>query len=146
VIAAAARPSLRQALGSLSEPAFRRWFLSQALSASGTMTQGVGQAWLVLKLTGSGVDLGLMTACFFVPLLVGGPWAGTLVDRVDRRRLLITTQILFTVLAGLLAALTATGAALDALRDRGGNRSGKRTGQRSPPGLRVRARRQGTSG
>jgi MFS family permease len=110
VIAATARPSLRQALGSLSEPAFRRWFLSQALSASGTMTQGVGQAWLVLKLTGSGVDLGLMTACFFVPLLVGGPWAGALVDRADRRRLLITTQILFIVLAGLLAALTATGA------------------------------------
>jgi hypothetical protein len=86
VIAATARPSLRQALGSLSEPAFRRWFLSQALSASGTMTQGVGQAWLVLKLTGSGVDLGLMTACFFVPLLVGGPWAGAAFELVGSER------------------------------------------------------------
>jgi hypothetical protein len=54
--AASAGPSLRQAFGSLSEPMFRRWFLSQALSASGTMTQSVGQAWLVLKLTGSGVE------------------------------------------------------------------------------------------
>jgi len=108
--APSARPSLRQAFGSLSEPVFRRWFLSQALSASGTMTQSVGQAWLVLKLTGSGVDLGLMTGCFFVPLLLGGPWAGALVDRVDRRRLLIITQALFLALACLLAALTAAGA------------------------------------
>jgi MFS family permease len=102
------RPSLRQAFGSLSEPVFRRWFVSQALSASGTMTQSVGQSWLVLKLTGSGVDLGLLTACFFAPVLLGGPWAGALVDRVDRRRLLIVTQSLFLALACLLAALTAT--------------------------------------
>ncbi len=107
---AAARPSLRQAFGSLSEPVFRQWFVSQALSASGTMTQSVGQSWLVLKLTGSGVDLGLMTACFFAPLLLAGPWAGALVDRVDRRRLLIVTQSLFLAFACLLAALTAAGA------------------------------------
>ena len=74
------------------------------------MTQGVAQAWLVLKLTGSGLDLGLLGACYMLPVLAGGPWAGTLVDRFDRRRLLIATQSLFIVAAALMTALTSTGA------------------------------------
>ena len=73
------------------------------------MTQGVAMSWLVLRLTGNGVDLGLMTACTFGPLLVFGPYAGTLVDRFDRRRLLIVTQTLLLVLAALAATLIATG-------------------------------------
>ena len=66
-------------------------------------------SWLVLRLTGNGVDLGLMTACTFVPLLVFGPYSGTLVDRFDRRRLLIVTQTLLLLLAALAATLIATG-------------------------------------
>jgi len=73
------------------------------------MTQGVALSWLVLRLTGSGVDLGLMTACTFGPLLVFGPYSGTLVDRFDRRRLLIVTQTLLLLLAALTATLIATG-------------------------------------
>jgi MFS family permease len=88
---------------------FRWWFFSQVLSASGTMTQAVALSWLVLKLTGSGVDLGLITTFTFLPMLLAGPWAGAIVDRVDRRRLLIVTQSLFTALATLLAVLTAVG-------------------------------------
>lgn len=105
------RPDLRPALGSLREPVFRQWFLSQILSSSGSMTQGVALSWLVLKLTGSGVDLGLMTSCTFLPLFVLGPFAGRLVDRIGPRRVLIATQILFTVLSLLIAVLAATGAA-----------------------------------
>jgi MFS family permease len=103
------RPGLRQAFRSLESPEFRPWFLAQVFSASGTMTQGVAMSWLVLRLTGNGVDLGLMTACTFGPLLVFGPYAGTLVDRFDRRRLLIVTQTLLLVLAALAATLIATG-------------------------------------
>ena len=73
------------------------------------MTQGVALSWLVLRLTGSGVDLGLMTACTFLPMLILGPYGGTLVDRCDRRRLLIVTQTLLLVLAAALATLIATG-------------------------------------
>lgn len=105
-----APPPLGRAFGSLQAPAFRWWFASQVLSASGSMTQGVAQAWLVLKLTGSGLDLGLLGSCTMLPVLVGGPWAGALADRIDRRRLLIATQSIFIVLAGLLAALTWSGA------------------------------------
>jgi len=97
-------------LGSLRAPAFRWWFLSQVLSASGSMTQGVAQAWLVLRLTGSGLDLGLLSSLFMLPVLLGGPIAGAITDRVDRRRLLIVTQSLFILLAASLAILTATGA------------------------------------
>jgi MFS family permease len=95
----ARRPGLRQAFRSLESPEYRPWFFAQVFSASGTMTQGVALSWLVLRLTGSGVDLGLMTACTYLPLLVFGPYSGTLVDRFDRRRLL----------AALTATLIATG-------------------------------------
>jgi len=40
------------------------------------MTQGVAQAWLVLKLTGSGLDLGLLGACYMLPVLAGGRGPG----------------------------------------------------------------------
>ncbi|MGD0704879.1 MAG: MFS transporter [Trebonia sp.] len=102
------RPGLRQAFRSLESPEYRPWFYAQVFSASGTMTQGVALSWLVLRLTGSGVDLGLLTACTFGPLLVFGPYSGTLVDRFDRRRLLIVTQTLLLLLAGLTAVLIAT--------------------------------------
>jgi len=103
------RSRLSPALGSLRTPSFRWWFLSQVFSASGTMTQGVAQSWLVLRLTGSGLELGILGSCYMLPVLFGGPWAGALVDRVDRRRLLAVTQLLFILLAAALAALTFTG-------------------------------------
>ena len=79
------RPSLRRSFTSLAAPQFRGWFFSQVLSASGTMTQTVATAWLLLRLTGSSVDLGLMSTCTFLPVLLLSPHAGALVDRVDRR-------------------------------------------------------------
>ena len=62
---------------------YRWWFTSQILSASGTMTQAVAQSWLVLKLTGSAFWLALSVTVMFAPSLVGGAWAGSLVDRWD---------------------------------------------------------------
>lgn len=103
------RPSLRRSFKSLESPAYRSWFFSQVLSASGTMTQGVAVSWLLLKITGNGVDLGLLTACMFLPSLVLGPYAGALVDRVDRRRLLIATQFLLGLLAAASAAIIGAG-------------------------------------
>jgi MFS family permease len=94
---------------SLRVPVFRWWFTSQVLSASGSMTQGVGAAWLVLQLTGRGVDLAVLTTASLLPVLFGGAWAGALVDRVDRRRLLIFTQSTFTVLSAVLFVLTVEG-------------------------------------
>lgn len=74
------------------------------------MTQAVALSWLVLRLTGSGVDLGLLTTCSFLPMLVTGPWSGNLVDRSNRRRLLIVTQSSFIALSTLLGVVIAFGA------------------------------------
>ncbi len=71
--------------------------------------QRVAQAWLVLELGGSGTDVGLVTALQFLPLLVLGAWGGVVVDRVDKRRLLVATQSASGALALVLGILTATG-------------------------------------
>ena len=89
---------------------YRLFFIGQIVSVSGTWMQGIAQAWLVLQLTGSGAMLGLTTGLQFLPMLLFGPWAGVVADRVDKRRLLMVTQATAGVLALLLGALTATGA------------------------------------
>lgn len=73
------------------------------------MTQAVAQAWLVLQITHSALDLGIFGAVSWAPVLLGGAWAGVLVDRVDRRRLLIATQAIFIVLCAAQTALVGTG-------------------------------------
>jgi MFS family permease len=73
------------------------------------MTQAVAISWLLLRLTGNGVDLGLLSVCMFAPSLLIGPYAGTLVDRVDRRQLLIITQALLALFAAASAALIGVG-------------------------------------
>ena len=88
---------------------FRLYFWGQVVSVSGTWMQSLAQAWLVLKLTGSGTDLGLVTAVQFVPMLVGGPWGGVVADRVDKRRMLVATQASSGLLALVLGLLTAAG-------------------------------------
>lgn len=102
---------MRRSFQSLEEPAYRAWFFSQVLSASGTMTQSVAIAWFLLRLTGNSVYLGLMGTFTFLPVMVLGPHAGALVDRVDRRKLLVVTQSAFAVLAAAAAAIIAAGVA-----------------------------------
>ena len=100
----------RDTFKSLRSRNYRLYFLGQVVSVSGTWMQGIAQAWLVLQLTGSGAILGLTTGLQFLPILLGGPLAGVLADRVDKRRLLIATQSTAAGLALLLGTLTATGA------------------------------------
>lgn len=87
---------------------FRLFFLGQIVSVTGTWVQYVASAWLVLRLTGSGVALGVVSALNFAPVLVLGAWAGVLADRSDKRRILIATQTAFAVLALALWGLVAT--------------------------------------
>lgn len=91
---------------SLSTKNFRLYFIGQVISNSGTWMQSIAQALLVLRLTGSGVDLGFVLALQFLPLLLFGPSSGLLADRFDRRRLLIATQSLFAIQAFALGTLT----------------------------------------
>jgi MFS family permease len=86
---------------------YRLYFFGQTISLTGTWMQSVGQAWLVLRLTGSGVALGLTAALQFLPVLLFGPWGGLLADRVDKRKLVIGTQTAAGLLALTLGLLTA---------------------------------------
>ena len=87
---------------------YRLFFFSQVVSMSGTWMQSVAQSWLVLQITGSGVDLGITVGLQFGPVLFFGAWAGALADRVDKRRLLMATQSAAALFALILAALAFT--------------------------------------
>src|SRR3984885_11728954 len=90
---------------------FRLYFAGQVASASGTFVQQTAIGWLVLRLTGSAAELGLVLAVGGIPSLLFGPWGGTVADRVSLRGLLIGTQTAYGLLAGLLWALAAAGKA-----------------------------------
>jgi MFS family permease len=99
----------RRTFVSLTDRNYRAYFLGSAVSVSGTWMQRVAQDWLVLQLTHSGVALGLASALQFAPVLFLGAWGGAVIDRVDRRRLLLLTQVLSALLAAVLGLVTATG-------------------------------------
>ena len=101
--------ALGQALSSLRVPNYRRYAASQLVSLTGTWMQTTGQVWLVVQLTGSGLSLGLVLASQSLPMLLLAPYAGVLLERLDRRRTLLASQIVLGVLAGVLAALTLAG-------------------------------------
>src|SRR5436190_674363 len=88
---------------------FRRFFVGQAISVTGTWVQLVASAWLVLELTHNGVAIGVLAALTFLPILLFGAWGGTIADRFDRRKVLLLTQTLFAGLAIALGLLTVLG-------------------------------------
>jgi MFS family permease len=79
------------------------------VSNMGTWMQNVANGWLVLQLTNSPLWLGLLGLSFAVPMIVIPPFAGAVVDRVHRVRLLFFTQSMQMVTAIVLAVLTWTG-------------------------------------
>ena len=95
----------RRIFSSLRVPNYRLYFAGQAISLSGTWMQSVAQGWLVLDLTGSGTAIGLVLALQFLPVLLLGPLGGVLADRIDKRRLLLGTQVAAALLAAALGLL-----------------------------------------
>ena len=88
---------------------FRLFWFGQLISLIGTWMQSVGQAWVVLEITGSPFKLGMITALQFGPMLFLSFLAGALADRVRKRRLLLLTQGALMVQAFALAALAWAG-------------------------------------
>jgi MFS family permease len=93
---------------SLSVRNYRLFFTGQVISWTGTWVQWVAQGWLVLRLTHSGFGLGLVTALQWLPVLLFGAWAGVLVDRFDKRHLLIFTNICAGMFSLILGIATVT--------------------------------------
>jgi MFS family permease len=87
---------------------FRLFFIGQIISWVGTWMQQVALGWLAYKLSNSALVLGLVTFATQAPTFLLSPFSGALVDRVDRRRLVVITQSLAMVQALVIAALTLT--------------------------------------
>jgi MFS family permease len=96
-------------LGALRHRDFRLFWSGQLVSLIGTWMQSVGQAWLVLELTGSPFHLGLVTALQFTPILLLSPVGGALSDRFPKRRIILLTQAAMMVQAFVLAGLVWSG-------------------------------------
>jgi MFS family permease len=93
----------------LAVPNFRRYVSGQALSLIGTWVETIAQALLVLRLTHSGIILGLTTAARYAPILLLSPYAGLLVDRHAKRHVLLVTQIGLGVISAILGASVLAG-------------------------------------
>ena len=89
---------------------FRLYFVSHAVSFAGTWMQQIAAYWLVLELTGSPLAVGSLALAQLLPVTLFGLFVGSVIDRVDVRRLLIVTESLLIAAAGTLAVLTLTGA------------------------------------
>ena len=117
-------PNSREAKnGSVAEPArrdfshawrafkhrnFRLFFTGQSISLVGSWMTRLATAWLVYRLTKSALLLGIVGFTGQIPSFFLSPLAGVIVDRFDRRRVLIITQVLAMVQSLALAGLTLT--------------------------------------
>lgn len=88
---------------------FRLFFTGQGVSLTGTWITRIATSWLVYRLTGSELLLGVVAFASQIPNLFLMPVAGVLADRWDRHRVLIVTQVLALLQSAALAALTLAG-------------------------------------
>ncbi len=91
---AAAPSGFGRTFSSLRHRNFRLYFIGQMVSNTGNWLTNVAIALLVLKITGSGLRLGVLSAFQYGPLMILSPYAGALADRFSKRRLLLVTQSL----------------------------------------------------
>ncbi len=104
-----AKKTRRGTFDSLRNRNYRLYMSGQLISVSGTWMQTVGLSWLVLKLTGSGVDLGAVMAAQFLPVLLLGVVGGLVADRVNKRKLIVATQSSLALASLVLGILTEMG-------------------------------------
>ena len=94
------------AMRALRHRNFQLFFSGQLISLIGTWMQTVAQSWLVYRLTGSSLKLGLVGFASQIPVFIMAPVGGTAADRFNRHRVIIATQAISMVLALILAGLT----------------------------------------
>jgi MFS family permease len=98
----------RRTFAALANPNYRRWYAGQGISLVGTWMQTIAQSWLVLSLTHSATLVGAAVAIQTLPVLLLGPYAGVVADRIDKRRLMIILQAMMGLQALVLGLLTVT--------------------------------------
>lgn len=92
-------------LSALKHYNYRLHFTGQFISLIGTWMQRVAISWLIYRLTGSALMLGVVGFLSLIPALILSPMAGNLVDRKNKFRIVFIAQIIFMVQAGVLALL-----------------------------------------
>src|SRR5436190_19490347 len=93
----------------LKYPLFRALWIASTASHIGSYMTDVGQGWLMSTLTPSPLVVSLLLTAESLPFLVLGLPAGALADIVDRRRLLIVSQLAMAITVGTLAILSFAG-------------------------------------
>jgi MFS family permease len=87
---------------------YRIFMGGQLISLIGTWMQTVAESWLVYRLTGSALLLGLAGFANRIPIFLLAPIGGAVADRYNRHRIVIATQVASMILAAALAVLTLT--------------------------------------
>jgi len=103
------RTGLKFILRAFSYRNYQLYFSGQGISLIGTWMQNVAMSWLVYRLTNSAFLLGLLGFVSMLPTLLVMPFAGVLVDRWNRRNMLIATQVLAMIQALILSLLVFIG-------------------------------------
>jgi MFS family permease len=93
-------------LAPLGERNYRLFFVGNVSSNFGTFCQSIAQSLLVYDLTGSTAWVGVVNFAQFAAVPVLAPWAGSVADRYDRRKVLITVQLASLVISAVLTTLS----------------------------------------
>jgi MFS family permease len=96
-------------LHALGHRNYRLFFSGQSISLIGTWMTRIATSWLVYRLTGSALLLGIVGFAGQIPAFILAPFAGVLVDRWNRHRLLVVTQVLSLLQSLAMALLALTG-------------------------------------
>ncbi len=97
------------AWGPLAQPLFRSLWLASVTSNIGTWMHTVGATWLMTSLTNSPLLIALLTTMGSLPIFLVGLPAGALADVLDRRRIVLFTQIWMLAVAAVLGGLSFLG-------------------------------------
>jgi len=103
------KPGVGRVWRALRHRNFRLFFTGQSISLIGTWMTRIATAWLVYKLTSSALLLGVVGFAGQIPTFLIAPFAGVWVDRLDRQKVLVVTQVLAMLQSLALAALTLSG-------------------------------------
>jgi len=99
---------LQKTFPALKSRNYQYYFIGQLISQIGTWLQIVAQGWLVLTITKSPLLLGVVAAAGTLPSLLFSLFGGVIVDRFDKRKLIIVTNVLSMILAFILGILAIT--------------------------------------
>lgn len=100
--------SILDRLPALKVRNFQLFFAGQLISLVGTWMDNIAEAWLIYRLTGSSLKLGTVGFCGQIPVFLFAPLGGIVADRYNRHKIIIATQTLSMIFAGILAVLTLT--------------------------------------